>query len=176
MYEIRMKTITKEEENEWCYETIILDSTEMEESRQSVWECNTESLKEEELKDIKRMRSERIEGHNESSKIAQEKFHEIYERLTIQIYSLVNKVNSELEEKFTAENNCLQENLSGLRSDEDERISKKVQKANAELLIDQFYGFIKLITDETGNEHRFSVPSLCELKQRKGCVGGICWL
>ena len=116
------------------------------------------------------MGSERIETHNESSKIAQEKFHEIYERLTIQIYSLVNKVNSELEEKFTAENNCLQENLSGLRSDEDERISKKVQKANAELLIDQFYGFIKLITDETENEHKFSILSLCELKTDKKAV------
>lgn len=51
----------------WNDETIISDGIEMEESRQSVRECNSEKLGEE-RKDFKRMGSERIETHNENRK------------------------------------------------------------------------------------------------------------
>ena len=51
------------------------------------------NISEKNAKRISKALNELIEAHNKSKKIAQEKLHEIYERLTTQI----NKVGSELE-------------------------------------------------------------------------------
>ena len=86
--------------------------------------------KEEERERITKILNERLEIHDDSRKAAQEKLHDFCDGLRSQINAFEEKVNSELEEKFTAEDNRLQTALNGLRSSESESdISKNDSKS-----------------------------------------------
>ena len=156
-YEFRVKAVIPgTKESEWGEETRVqvLDGQ------------RTEKL-EVELENIKRILSEHIEIHDETRNAAQEKLHEICDELRAQVEKLGEKINSELEEKFTKEDNRLQENLSGLRSDEDD-VSKKIQKAKAELLVEQTYNVIEWNPDDENESEQMSIiSSLYELKTER---------
>ena len=105
--------------------------------------------------------SERLEAHDESRMAVQEKLHETCEELRAQIDKLEERINNELEEKFTAEDNRLQTALDELRSSDDDNFSKAFQKAIAELLVIQSYEFIERNPDEDNdgnNEDEDSEP------------------
>ena len=136
-----------------------------EETRVQVLDGQTPEKLEEELENIKRILSEHIEIHDESRNAAQEKLHEICEELRTQVDKLCEKNNSELEEKFIKEDNRLQTILSGLRSDEDEGIPKKIRKAKTELLVEQTYDVVERNPDdENEDEQKSRNSSLYELK------------
>ena len=73
----------------------------------------------------KKILNKRLEAHDDNRKAAQEKLHNFCEEMRAQIDRLEERVNSELEEKFTTEDNRLQTVLNELRSSEDSGISKK---------------------------------------------------
>ena len=98
---------------------------------------------EEEREDISKILSERLEAHDESRKAAQEKLHNFCEGLRAQIDKLENRINSEIEEKFTKEDNRLQTALNELRASEEEGLSKVIQRAKTELLVIQSYDVIE---------------------------------
>ena len=146
-----------DKESEWSDEATVPGGTDAGESIPSASEWSPEKL-EEERENIKRMLSERLERHDESRKGAQEKLHEICEELRAQVDELCEKINSELEGKFTAEDNRLQTILSGLSSDEDGDVSKKIQRARTELLVEQIYGIVvkrNLIEKEENEEEYY---------------------
>ena len=62
---------------------------------------------EEERAKVEKVLSERLEAHDESRRVAQDKLHEICEGLRAQITEFENKTNEELKEKFTAEDRRL---------------------------------------------------------------------
>ena len=103
---------------------------------------------EEEREKISKILSERLEAHDESRKASQEKLHGFCEDLKAQIDRLEERINSELEEKFTAEDSRLQTILSELSSSGGECISKMIQKAKAELLVEQTYDVVQNNPDE----------------------------
>ena len=85
-----------------------------------------------------------------------------------QIEGLEGKVCSELEKKFTAEDNRLQTTQNGLDTSEDKDISKMIQKVKAELFMMQSYDMIEKRRRE--NEEPFDLSSLCELKTERQAV------
>ena len=135
---------------------------------------------EEEVENIKRMLSERLERHDDSRKAAQEKLHETCEGLRAQIKGIEGKVGSELEEKFTAEDSRLQSAYEDLQMDggDTTEASKTIQKAKAGLLVMQSYELVghdlcegepvrkrRKTENGGGNENEaFDLSSLCELK------------
>ena len=122
---------------------------------------------EEECDKVSKALSERLEAHDESRKAAQEKLHEACEGLRAQIDRLEESINSELEEKFTAEDNRLQTALSGIRSAEADDVSKMIQKAKAELLVMQSYDVIERNLLEKEDGHKSNISSLYELKTER---------
>ena len=80
--------------------------------------------------------SECLEAHDESRKAAQKNLHKACEGLRAQIKGIEGKVENDLEEKFTAEDNRLQSAYEDLQMDGGEDISKMIQKAKAELLVE----------------------------------------
>ena len=80
--------------------------------------------------------SECLEAHDESRKAAQKNLHKACEGLRAQIKGLEEKVASELEEKFTKEDNRLESAYEDLQMDGGEDISKMIQKAKTELLVE----------------------------------------
>ena len=75
-----------------------------------------------------------------------------------QIKGLEGKVGSELEEKFTEEDNRLQTTQNELDISKD--ISKMTQKANAELIVMQSYGVIEKKGDQKKRKRRTFWPQL----------------
>ena len=91
---------------------------------------------EEERERISKALSKRLEAHDENRKAAQKNLHKACEGLRAQIKGLEGKVENDLEEKFTAEDNRLQSAYEDLQMDGGEDISKMIQKAKAELLVE----------------------------------------
>ena len=114
------------------------------------------------------MPSERLEKHDESRKAAQEKLHEICNGLRAQIDKLEEKINSELEEKFTVEDNRLQAILSRVCSSDNSDISKAIQKAKAELLVGQIYDVVERNLDEDSDENEDEEPTRKKRKTERG--------
>ena len=98
---------------------------------------------EEKRESIKRSVEERLETHDESRKAAQEKLHEFCSGLRAQVDELENRVNKELEEEFTEEDNKFQTLFNDLNSDDGDELSKTIQKAKTELLVAQTYEIIE---------------------------------
>ena len=109
--------------------------------------------------------SERLEAHDKSRRDAQEKLEETCKGIEVSVNELENRIGSELEEKFTAENNRLQSTLYDLQMDDDDGTQKAVQRAKAELLVIQFYNVIECDTEEYGLS--FDVSSLCKLRTER---------
>ena len=133
---------------------------------------------EEEREKVSNILSERLEAHDESRKAAQEKLHNFCDGLRAQVDKLENRVNSELGEKFTAEDDRLQSTLSELNSCEDEGISRMIQKAKAELLLMQSYELVcHDFGDDSGDEEdqkmNFDLSSMCKLKTERKVVHDI---
>ena len=120
------------------------------------------------LKELLRLLEERLVEHDESRNAAQKNLHKACEGLRAQIKGIEGKVENDLEEKFIAEDNRLQTILSGLLLDEDEGVSKKIQKAKTELLVEQTYDVImRNSDDENEDEQKSRNSSLYELKTER---------
>lgn len=122
--------------------------------------------------------SERLVAHDDSRRAAQEKLHEICNELRKQIDVVEDRVNAELEKKFTAEDSRLQDVLNSIRSDaatEDSEILKLIQRAKAELLVAQSYDVVecgewvpkKRGRPEEGQKIELDLLSFCELKTER---------
>ena len=82
---------------------------------------------EEELEKVSKILSERLETHDESRNAAQARLHDFCEELREQIDKLEERVNSEFEEKFAAEDNRIQSAYEDLQKDDN--VSGAVQKS-----------------------------------------------
>lgn len=82
---------------------------------------------------IARLLSERLETHDNSRKVAQEKIHEICDGLKRQIDELEDKINKGIEEVFNKEDNRIQNALNDLRENDvnNNEISKVIQKSKS---------------------------------------------
>ena len=69
-----------------------------------------------EIERVSRALSEHLEEHDENRATLQERFHEACEKLKKEIDDLECRINNELREKFTAEDNRLQTALSDLQT------------------------------------------------------------
>ena len=124
---------------------------------------------EEERERLSKILAERLEAHDENRKATQEKLHKFCNGLTTETNVLEEKVSRELEEKFTAEDNRLQTVLGGLCSDDNDEVSKMIQKAKSELLVMRSYKVVKRIFYEYGYM-KFSIPTLCNLETERWVV------
>lgn len=114
----------------------------------------------------------RIEKHDDSKNVVQEKLHEVCDRMRKQIDDLELKISSELEENYTKEDEGLQNVLAELHAytDEENRADpeeaeKAIQSAKNKLIIMQTYKMV---------EHKFTeeadIPDMLELKVIKQIV------
>lgn len=99
-------------------------------------------MEEEQLKLIEAL-SKRLDIHDNNRKSIQENLLNACNELRKQIDELEVRVNSELEEEYTKEDDRLQEVLSELRTGERTDLPKLMQKARLRLLIEQTYEFKK---------------------------------
>ena len=162
-YGVRVKIILWDKECEWSDEAIIPDGTETEAQKPSASGLNPEKL-EEERENIKQILSEHIEIHDESRRAAQEKLHEICEELRAQVDKLGEKINNELEEKFTTEDNRHQTVLSELHSVDAGEALKMIQKAKTVLLVEQTYDVVERNSDKKESGQKSRILSMYELK------------
>ena len=85
----------------------------------------------------------RLDSHDESRRVAQEKLHTLCEEWRRQADELEDSVNSELEIKFKEEDSRLQAALNNLQAsaltDNGTKIAEALRKARAELLVVQRY-------------------------------------
>ena len=113
--------------------------------------------------------SKRLEAHDDNRRATQERLHEICGGLRKQIDEFEDKVNTELEEKFTAEDNRLQTALGGLNrvdNDNGEELLKAIERAKAELLGMQSYEVVECDAGKDNNS-KFEISSFYELKTEK---------
>ena len=128
----------------------------------------TKQIEEEERERVSKILSERLEAHDESRRAAQVKLHDFCEGLRARINEFEERVNRELEEKYTVEDNRLQTALNELSPDDDDGdVSKAIQKAKAELLVMQSYEVVVGGLDEDNQKSKFSIKSMCELKTER---------
>ena len=168
-YEVRVKAVLDDKESDWSDETVITDDIELGVPEPSVSVWDPEKL-EEERENIQRLLNERINIHDESRNAAHEKLDEFCKKLREQIEVLEDGINSELEEKFTAEDKKLQSILNGLRSSDGEDVQKKIQKAKTALLAKQSYDVVERNPDENGDGKKFSIPFLYKLRTKRKAI------
>ena len=131
-----------------------------------------------------------LEENEDNKSLGQSRINEICGGIKIRIDELKSRLNSELEGKYNAEDERLQDALNELRSTtltNDEEVSKAIQKAKAELLVEQSYEVIEEALfvgpkeikvyerpddeneDNEGNEEEdaFDFSSLCKLEVKQ---------
>ena len=144
----------------------------------------------EELGNVKKILNERLEAHENTKKVVQNRLNEICAKKTAQIDGLEKKITSCLEAKNDAEENRIETVITDLQENEStevpEEISKALQKAKAELLVAESFELIEGGHDEPpreesqdeGNwggrrvvqEQEFSLVDMYELKAEKKLV------
>lgn len=114
-----------------------------------------------EFEEVVKILVERLEKHDENRKAVQSKLHEILNDMRSQIDELEGRINKELEDKFTTEDNRLQSILNSLRTNQnDESILKT---AKTELLMSQSYKIVKAEEQKM----TFDLSSLYKLQTEK---------
>ena len=135
--------------------------TTLKEKRKTTKQTNN---MEEKRKEAEEMLSERLEAHDKSRRVAQERLEETCKGLEASIEQLENRLSSELEEKSIEESNRLQSALSDLQMDGGDAL-KATKRAKEELLVVQSYDMIE--PKVNGERSEFDVSSLYELKTGK---------
>lgn len=114
---------------------------------------------------------EQLEEHDQSRAAVQEKLRDFCNKLREHINKLEEEVNSTLEEKYTKEDDRLQETLSKLRvadttdAEEEAETWALIDKANAELLVVQSYALAK--QKNAGGADNAELPSTYKLVVKK---------
>ena len=98
------------------------------------------------VRDIIVALEERLEKHNENRKVVQNELHAICEEWRKQADDLEERINKELQVKFTEEDDRLLKALNALRestlSEKEGERSAAARRARAELLVKQSYSFV----------------------------------
>ena len=139
-------------------------------------EWDSEKLREEWEMVIKVL-NERLEIQDDYRKAALDKLCEICNKMKQQVCDLVNKVNSDLSEKYTLEDKRLQTTLNELRSRKFTKESKgacefseTIKMGKRTLIMDQSYALVKSTKKEGGGreeEEELDLSSLYELKTER---------
>lgn len=110
----------------------------------------------------------RLEKHDDNRRAVQEKLHELCNGLREQIDEIEGRINSELEGKFTEEDNRLQTALNDLRTSmaaegvNAEKLAKAVRSAKSRLLVVQSYELVEHPLTE-----KVEISKMCELSVEK---------